>query len=323
MAELNPVYLLTGSDRPKIATALERLRGHFSAEAVETASAQVVTGEAAVAHCNAGSLFGDARLVVVTDVERWKAADAKQVESYLVAPAPATVLALVAGELRKDSALSKVCAKRGDVLTYDVPKRNLTSWVGEQFRRLGTQAEPDACAALVALVGDDPQALANEVEKIATWAAGEPVGQREVELLAVPLSETPVFALTDAWGRRDPAATLDASETIFEREAKPRRDTAPRLAAALGSHVGRVRACGQLAAEGVRPRDGAARLKLHPFYAEKLFAQADRFSSEELDSIVVRLAELDLALKGDSRLPPDLELQLALADAVGQPARPG
>jgi DNA polymerase III subunit delta len=316
VADLKPVYLLTGTDRPKIDTALVRLRSHFAPEAVESASAHDVSGEQAAALCNAGSLFGDARLVLVTEAERWKAADAKALEPYLSAPAEATVLALVAGELRKDAALLKLCKKAGEVLQYDVPKRNLAAWVGERFRQHGVTAEQDACAALVALVGDDPQALASEIDKLVTWAAGEPIGVREVEALAPAMADIPTFTLTDAWGRRDAAAVLEASEAIFEREGRPRRDTAPRLAGALGTHVARVRACQALAAEGVRPRDAAPRLKLHPFYAEKLFGQAERFSPEELGDAVVRLAALDLALKGDSRLAPDLELQRALAETT-------
>jgi DNA polymerase-3 subunit delta len=316
VAELKPVYLLAGTDRPKIDTALERLRRHFAAEAVEAASAVDTPAEAAVALCNAGSLFGDARLVLVTDVERWKAADVKTLQGYLAAPAPATTLALVGAELKKDSALAKACARTGDVLVYDVPKKNLARWVAERFEQRGVRADTEACALLVHVVGDDPQALATEVDKLATWADGEPIGEREVERLAVAFAELPIFALTDAWGRRDAAAAVEASEAILERESKPRRDTAARLAGALGSHVARVRSCGRLAAEGVRPRDAAGRLKLHPFYAEKLFAQAGRFSADELDAAVARLAELDLALKGDSRLAPDLELQRALVELV-------
>ena len=316
MADLKPVYLLAGTDRPKIDTALERLRRHFTDESVESVSALDASGDDAAALCNAGSLFGDARLVLVSEVERWKAADVKALQAYLSAPAPTTTLALVAGELRKDAPLAKACGKAGDVLVYDVPKRNLAQWVAERFRQLDARADAEACALLVQVVGDDPQALATEIEKLATWAGGEPIGEREVEQLAVALAETPSCALTDAWGRRDPAAALEASEVILEREAKPRRDTSARLAATLGSHVARVRSCQRLAAEGVRPRDAAGRLKMHPFYAEKLFAQAGRFSADELGDAVVRLAELDLALKGDSRLASDLELQRALGDVV-------
>jgi DNA polymerase III delta subunit len=75
-----------------------------------------------------------------------------------------------------------------------------------------------------------------------------------------------------------------------------------------------VRRCLRLAAEGVRARDAAATLKRHPFYVEKVFAQASNFSDEELRDAVVRLAAVDHALKGGSKLAPDLELQRALIE---------
>lgn len=323
--DLKPVYLLTGSDRPKIETALARLRRHFQPEAVELVSAQELSGVEAAALCNAGSLFGDARLVVVEGVDGrrnadgrlvngWKAPDVKAVEEYLASPAPATVLALVAEELKKDAALTKACAKSGAVLAFEVAKRNVAGWVAERFKQAGGRAEPDACAALVHLVGDDYQQLANEIDKLVLWARDEPIGEREVELLVAAVAETPTFALTDAWGRRDIAATLEASETIFEREGRPRRDTAPRVAGAFGNHLALVRRCQRLAAEGVRPRDAASTLKRHPYYVEKVFAQAGNFSEDELRDALVRLGALDRALKGGSRLTPDLELQRALVD---------
>lgn len=329
-APARPVYLLTGSDRPKIATALARLRGHFAPEAIEVVSALDTSGAAAVALCNAGSLFGDARLVVVEGVDGsrdadnrrkggWKTADVDAIVAYLKSPAPATVLALVGEDVKKTTAMWKACAKAGDVLEYVVPKSKLAGWVAEQFRQRGTRAEPEACAALLQIVGEDLHALALEVDKLATWAAGEPIGESEVLALAAPFAEEPIFVLTDAWAARDAARALGASETIFERESKPRRDVAPRLAGALGSHLGRLRSVKRLAAEGVRPRDAAGRLKMHPYYAEKLFAQTEGFSPEELRDAVVRLAELDGALKGQGKLAPDLEVQRTLVALMRRP----
>jgi DNA polymerase III subunit delta len=322
---LDRVYLITGSDRPKVETAVTRLRGRFAAEATEIVAAQEVSGAETVALCNAGSLFGDARLVLVEGVDGrrnadgrlangWKAADVKAVEEYLASPAPDTVLALVAEEMKKDAPLAKACAKAGSVLAYDIVKKRLDAWIAARFEAAGVRAEPEACAALLQLVGEDLHALAAEVDKLALWAGGEPVGEREVEALVAAVAETPTFALTDAWGARDLPRTLGATEAIFDREGRPRRDVAPRLAAALGNHLAFVRRCGRLAADGVRPRDAASTLKRHPFYVEKLFAQAARFSDDELGDATVRLARLDHALKGGSRLAPDLELQRALVD---------
>ena len=223
-SELKPVYLLTGSDRPKIARALRRLRARIGEDAVEHLSAREASGAEAAAACNALGLFGgDGRLVIVDEVERWKAAEAKDLAGYLASPSPDTVLAL------------------------------------------------------------------------------EPIGVKEVEGLSAGRAETSIFALTDAWGRRDVAAVLAAAESRLERSDRPRSVELPRLVGLLVNHVGRVRACQALADEGVRPRDAAPRLKMHPFAAEKAFAQAQNFSAGELGAAIVRLAQLDHAIKGGSR----------------------
>lgn len=242
----------------------------------------------------------------------WKAADVDAVEAYLDAPAPATVLALVAEELTSSSALWKACDKHGLVLSFDVAKKELHGWVAEQFRQRGVRAEPDAVAALLQLVGDDSHALESEVEKIATWAGDEPVGEREVSALVAANADTPGYELTGAWATREVGRVLELSEAIFDFDPKPRRDVAPRLAGTLAAHLARLRAIKRLAAEGVGSKEAASRLKLKPYYAGKLYKQAESFSEEELDTAVVRLAELDGALKGQSRLAPDLEVQRTL-----------
>jgi DNA polymerase-3 subunit delta len=315
--ELKPVYLLHGSDRPKIARAVRRLRDRIGDQATEHLSAREAAGPDVVAACNAMGLFtGEGRLVIVDEVGRWKAADVKEVAAYLASPAPATVLALVADELKADSALAKAVAKAGQVLAYEVTKRKLPDWVAEQFGRFGAKADADACRALIDIVGDDLDELTTEIDKLATWAAGDPITLRDVEQMAAGRAETAIFALTDAWGRRDVGAVLRAAEEIMERSHRPRSGELMRIIGSLVNHVGRVRRCQRLADEGVRAKDAAPKLKMHPFAAEKAFAQAANFSADELGDALIRLSELDAAAKGGSRLPADLELERALVDVT-------
>ena len=317
-ADLAPVYLIVGGDRPKVGRALARLRARFPDGAVDRLSARETTGAAAAGACNALGLFaGGGRLVVVDDVERWKAADVEAVAVYLADPAPDAVLALTGGA-KADSALARLVRKHGEVLAYDVPKRALPRWVGEQFERLGAHADQAACRTLVELVGDDLDELAVEAEKLATWAAGEQIGAAVVQELVAGRAETAIFALTDAWGRRDVGAVLRACEEIIERSHRPRRDDVHRVAGQFGNHVARVRTCQRLAAQGVTPREAAGKLKQHPFAVEKAFQHAARFSEEELRDAAVRLAELDFALKGGSRSPAELELERALLDVTAE-----
>ena len=309
--ELKPAYLLTGSDRPKIERALRRLRERFGEDAIERLSARDTTGDDAVAACNAMGLFAaGGRLVLVDEVERWKAADAKAVAEYLAAPAPETVLALVGEGLRKDAPLAKALAKRGVVLVYEVSKRELPRWVGEQFARHGVKTTAEATRALIELVGDNLQELSSEIEKLSIWAGHDQIGQDEVELLVTARADVPPFVLTDAWGRRDVGAVLGACESILERST--RSGEAHMLVGRLAAPVRPVQSCQNLDLAGVRPREAAGELKMHPFAAEKAFAQSRNFSVEELREAIVRLADLDLALKGGSRLTSELELQRTL-----------
>ena len=80
-----------------------------------------------------------------------------------------------------------------------------------------------------------------------------------------------------------------------------------------------VRAAQALAAEGLKAREIAKRVKRHEFRVRKALAHAENYSRDELDDAVVRLAELDAALKGATRLAGELELELALIDITRVP----
>jgi DNA polymerase III subunit delta len=327
VAELLSAYLITGTDRPKVTRALRRLRDRVGEDATETLNASESSGEDAAASCNALGLFAvERRLVVVEQVERWKAADVKAVQEYLRKPAPTSVLALLGEEVKRDSALAKAVAKAGELLIYDIPttrgrKADLPKWVEQQFRERGIVIDHDAARALVELAGDNADELATEVDKLTTWAAGERIGEREVAELVPARADAPPFDLTDAWGRRDVAAVLAASERIVERSGDAPRDVFLRIAALVTNHVTRVRECQALDAEGVPPAAAADRLKRNRFYVQKLYEQAHNFSEEELGDAVIRLARLDLALKGGSKLPGELEFTRALVD-ITRPVEP-
>ena len=105
---------------------------------------------------------------------------------------------------------------------------------------------------------------------------------------------------------------------MLDRTGDPVSRTIPRLVGSLTNHLRRARQAHRLEAAGVSPADAAARLGVKPFPAQKLYAQVRNFSAGELDAALIRLAELDLALKGGSRLANELELERALVE-ITQP----
>jgi DNA polymerase-3 subunit delta len=313
--DLQAAYLIAGSDGPKVERAVARLRGRFDADAVELRHAEETTGDDAVAACNALGLFGGGtRLVLVEGVEAWKAADVKAIAAYVASPAPGTTLALVAGELKKDAPLAKAIIGHGTVLLWDVTARKIPQWIAEQFKINGVRAEPEACRLLAELVGGDLHELAGEVDKLAIWAGGDTVTEADVEALVTPRAESPPWALTDAWGARDVAGVLGAAERMLDRTGDPVSRTLPRLVGSLTKHVRNARAIQRLEEQGLSSSEAASRLGMKPYPAQKLYAQVRNFSAAELDDALVRLADLDHALKGGSRLATELELERALVE---------
>jgi DNA polymerase-3 subunit delta len=318
---LLPAYLLTGNDRPKIVRALRRLRTRFGDESVEQLAGDAASGADAVAACNALGLFAGGeggRLVVVEGVERWRKADVEAITAYLADPVPGAVLALVAGETLRSDALAKAVEGPGKVLTFDAPKpRDLPGWVRAQFEARGVTVDSDGARALVEIVGDDLAALGTEADKIATWAAGGPLQRGDIEALAAPAREETAWALTDAWGERDLPTLLAACEAELER-----RDPFG-ISTRLAAHVGLVRNVQLLAADDLPTREIAKRLGLHEFRVRKALGHAKHYAKDELDAAVVRLAALDAAIKGASRLSGELELTRTLIEVTRSPAPAG
>ncbi len=314
--ELKPAYLIAGSDRPKVDRAVARLRARFESDAVEMHMGEETSGDDAVASCNALGLFGSgSRLIVIDGVESWKAPDAKAIADYLKSPMPGTTLALVGGELKKDAPLAKaVTAGKGEVLLWDVAQRAVARWIGEQFKMHGARADPEACRLLGELIGDDLYDLASEVEKLATWAGGEEITEADVAAIVAPRADSPPWNLTHAWGIRDVGGVLREAEKMLDRTGDPRSKTIPRVVGSLNKHIRNARLAHRLESQGLSPADAAAKLGMKPYPAQKLFAQIRNFSAAELDDALVRLADLDHALKGGSRLTNDLELERALVD---------
>ncbi|MEZ5101237.1 MAG: DNA polymerase III subunit delta [Thermoleophilia bacterium] len=318
---LLPVYLLVGSDQPKVSLAVKRLRARFDSGSIEDVVAGSGKDEAAgddvVAALNALGLFGSGeRLVVVAGIERWKKADAEAIVSYLDSPSPGSVLALV-GEPAKGSPLEAVCAKVGDVLRFDVPTRSRSrqldypAYVQQRFERHGRRVDHETARMLVDLVGEDAFALDAEVDKVVTWAGeGERIGPNEITALATHTSEASAFALADAWGVRDLGAVLAACEAEL---ASP--DGEPFvLAARLAGHIARVRAVQALIDAGVPQGEIPGRLGIKEYPAKKAAQHARSYTSDELGASAVALARLDHDLKGGSRVGAPLLLERTLIE---------
>lgn len=188
------------------------------------------------------------------------------------------------------------------------PPPNLAAWIRGHAREVyGVDVEPQAAAALAAIIDNDLRAADNEIAKLATYVNGErPITVEDLKLLTTYAAEPDVFEMVDAIGRRDGQTAIRLMHRLLAQ------DDPLRL---FGMIVRQFRllilAREHLNAGGAPGSLGQA-IGVHPFVAKKLSEQVRAFSMEQLDAIYHHLLDTDLGIK-TGKVDGALALDLLIA----------
>ena len=180
----------------------------------------------------------------------------------------------------------------------------MPGWVRKRAEGMKGQFTPQAARALADHVGTDTQLASQEVAKLLTYVDyRRPVEEDDVALLTAQTNQASVFTLVDAMGERNCQLALQTLHLLME-ENDPielfgmmvrqfRLLLQAREVLDEGSGVETI-------SSEVKERSGAS---LHPYVAQKLASQAQRFSLPALEAIYRRLLEIDVALKTSQTSP--------------------
>lgn len=315
MAELEPAYLVVGTDVAKVATVLQRIKAHFPGHGVETHVATPGSAKTLVESFQTLGLLAEQRLVIVTAAQDWPADDAKGVLRYLEDPSPDVVLLMVADKLAGNKPLRKAFAKPRliECPGPDTPQL-LRSWSEGTFAAAGATGDRAAVKRLIELCcgidpndarsvkeldGGDLARLRTDIERIAIYAGGDPVTVEMVEELATRVTDEKVWLLGDAWARGDKRSFLTLVEQLLEQREHP-----VRLVGSLGRHLRQVDDAHHLL-RSMGPDRALEQLKAggaNPWAAKKVVQQAQKVKTARVDAALARIAQLDAELKGASTL---------------------
>ena len=309
---LRPVYLICGSDRPKLRRAVDRLRRRVIAEAGsdlnvtsfdvgeaderQTAQSRRTEVLAAVlATLQTPSFIPGLRLVLVSNGHRLLAKDRQPLVAYLDDPMPDTVLAVEGDTFGKDDALFRAVKKHGEVLRFDLPKRHeLPAWVRDRARARRLPLDVSVARHLLALVGEEPERLERELDKLAAYCRGQEVTVEAIDAVCCASVETKVFDLMDAVGHRRRSEAFRRLEEVYAAGEDPQR-----VFFSLVRHVRLLEQTMERAGSGaVKSTDLAKELGVHPFTARKLAEQYRAYDRRTLNRAFVALAEAEAAMRG-------------------------
>jgi len=248
----------------------------------------------------------------VKNLDELSADEQRVIEEYLNRGLPPTVAIFTARNLDRRSRLFKAFQKQGTVHPCNPRSaREAPTWAEGYAARLGKRIRPEAAGELVTLVGTGLRTLGLEVEKLAAYVGdrGE-ITVEDVEAVASRLTETSVFALTDAIGERNARKALQALESLLQTEHP---------LPVLGMIAGQYRRLARTVASGARTEAAlAATIGVHPYAARKLLAGSRHYRASDFPEIFARLEEADRAIKSTGQ--PELALETLVARLCGSPA---
>lgn len=163
--------------------------------------------------------IAEKRLVVIEGVPKCEKEDIRRIPDIIH---PQVILLFVDPSPDKRLGAVKALTDIADVKQCKaVTGKTLSSWMDVYVVLQGTTMDPRAREELIAIVGEDQETLARELEKLALYATDRMITAQDVHDMAVPAGEQSIWKLLDflAAGRVD--AALSFARRLQERGESP------------------------------------------------------------------------------------------------------
>jgi DNA polymerase-3 subunit delta len=256
-------------------------------DAGETDVAEIIT------RADTMSFFGNARVVVVRDVQRLPPAAQERLAGYLEHGQPPSTLILVARSLDRRRRLYATLRKVARVQEFEpLDGGAAVAWVSKRAQSMSKRFEPEAARVLVALVGTGLRDLAGEVDKLAAFVGErETIRVEDVEEAAYRGAQVSVFAITDAVGEGDVGRALRVLDALLASE------NPIGLLALIAGHFRALLATKALLAEQAPPSRVRAVLGNRAWLYGRYRHQIRRLGDVDLARLYGEIERTDLALK--------------------------
>lgn len=309
------VYLLHGEDDFGIKEFIHSMQdklGDPSMAEMNTTWLEKGAGIEAIRSAGSAVPFLAARRLVVTEdnAGRFKsAADKEKFTAMLESLPQTTALALVEYKTLTEKNWLLKWAKGNKehayVRAYSVPQgAKMADWIRKQAAEQGGEFSFQAAALLAEGVQDSPRAAALEVDKLLAYVNYQrPVDVDDVEAAAA-FGGGPVdyFAFLDAIAARNSRKAMDMLEKLLDE-----RDHLGLFFSLVG-HFRIVLQTREIYENGGQDQAVAKQLKIHPYRAKKMLAQARTLPLKTLEKMYLRLQSLDQEIK-IGKIKPRLALE--------------
>ena len=299
---VSPGYLLVGPDAFLQDRAVSEIKKElFGADpGAAVADLQLFDAENDAAapildHLRTTGFFGSKRLAVVRNAEQLDTDDRERVLSHLKAPAPSGVLILISskGSVKKDAFLRDLQPLCRYTACYAPFENDLPAWVSRRAQTYEKKIEPRAAAAIIERLGKDLSRIDSALDMLSLYVHPRPlITAADVEALIGRSLEEDVYGLTEAVLTRNARTAFRMVDGLLRDGTR-----VPEIVGMLASQLEKIIRVQRLRDSGLGEAEIGARLKAHPFYLKKLFAEARLATRQRSEELLESLLECDEAVK--------------------------
>lgn len=265
--------------------------------------------QSAIAAAEQLPMMSDMRVVRIRDFARLRENDEDILIHYLNNPAPTTVMIFIADELDKRKKATKVLLDVCTVVEFSPLKDvEAKSWAKSRLKELQVTADDQVLTELIRLIGTDVQTLANELEKLASAAAGTGrITPALVDELIGRSRELSNFELGDHLLTGNRKRALETLHRLLEDGAEP-----VMLVGLIAGNYHRLALGKHLLTRGGR-EEVFRNISLPPFKRDSYISTLQRSSAAKIARGIQLTAATDLAIK-TSQGTPRLQLEMLVCE---------
>jgi len=247
------------------------------------------------------SLFGDARLIVIKDIQDIGMEIAEEITSYLEHPDEGVHLVLWhKGGVKGKALLEKIKKSKPTLIPVEVIKKESekAEFVRGEFARQGRKISGEAVQAIVDALGSDMRELSGVCSQLVSdVSAGEIITESDVAKFQQGRVETTGFDVADA--------VLDGRTDLAMVTLRQALDTGVDPVMIISALAGSLRALAKVsgANRAVKSFELAGALGLSPWQIDKARRQLSGWTPATLAGAVVALAQADAQIKGAASDP--------------------